>query len=419
VSAEGSSSSDAAVRIEAYLDDRPEAVQVLTAPPFRFQLDTASLEEGEHTLRLVRIDAAGRRRERRIPFTVEHQPGLVVRGLEPGATVTGRVDVDVVTPRPAAPPPTVSTAKGPPAWLYVLSTVLILGGIWVFFMLVPMYSAIVSKPASSATASSGASASAPPVDQQLLKTGEQLYGSDCAACHKPSGEGNPPTFPALAGNSFLSDPTAVVKRVYDGAGAMPSHHSYTATQLAAVATYIRNTWGNSYGGVSVDVASKAVPAASKGSGASSTSGTGSSSGSSSGSSASGSSTPASSSSSSSSSSSTSSSTSQAGASSATTASSDAMQAGKKLYTSECQGCHQPNGAGMPPTFPALAGNDFLSNASAVMQRIFDGKGAMPSHHSFTAKELADVATYIRNSFGNDYGPVSVDQAKQAVPKAAQ
>ncbi|MEJ2288317.1 MAG: cytochrome c [Deinococcales bacterium] len=418
MSGEGSSSSDAAVRIEAYLDDRSEAVQVLTAPPFRFQLDTASLDEGEHTLRLVRIDAAGHRRERRIPFTVEHQPGLEVQGLEPGATVTGRVDVDVVTPAPSAPPPPASTVRGPSTWLYVISTVLILGGIWVFFMLVPMYSAIVSAPSGGSSASAGASASAPPVDQQLLKTGEQLYSSDCASCHKPSGEGMPPTFPALAGNSFLSDPAAVVKRIYDGAGAMPSHHSYTATQLAAVATYVRNTWGNSYGGVSVDVASEAVPQASKGSGSSSTSSSTSGSGASSGAASSGSS-----SSNATTSGSTSSGTSQAGAPSASsstaTVSSDAMQAGKKLYTSDCQGCHQPNGAGMPPTFPALASNDFLQNASAVMQRIFDGKGAMPSHPSYTAKELADVATYIRNSFGNDFGPVSVEQAKQAVPKAAQ
>lgn len=73
---------------------------------------------------------------------------------------------------------------------------------------------------------------------------------------------------------------------------------------------------------------------------------------------------------------------------------------------------------MPPTFPALAGNSYLSNASNVVKRIFEGKGTMPSHPSYTAKQLADVATYVRNSFGNDYGPVSVAEAKQAAPKAA-
>ena len=55
----------------------------------------------------------------------------------------------------------------------------------------------------------------------------------------------------------------------------------------------------------------------------------------------------------------------------------------------------------------------------MVQRIFDGKGTMPSHPSYTAKELANVATYIRNSWGNSFGPVSADQAAQAAPKAAQ
>jgi len=430
VSGQGSSSSEAAVRVEVYLDGRPEAVQVLTAPPFRFKLDTAALEEGDHTLRLVRLDAAGRRRERTIPFTVERGPGLEVRGLEPGATVTGRVDIDVVTPAGtptagSAPASAAAPIRGPATWLYVLATVLILGGIWLFFMIVPIYSSLVPAPS---TASAGAQVAGPPVDQALLKSGEQLYTSDCASCHKPSGEGMPPTFPALAGNSFLSDASAVVKRIYDGSGAMPSHHSYSATQLAAVATYVRNTWGNSYGGVSVADASAAAPAASSGGAApaTGTSSTASSNAASAAASTGTSSSTASSAPSATSSATSSASTSASTASSATAApatapaaASEAMQAGGKLYSADCEGCHQPNGAGMPPTFPALAGNSFLSDATAVVQRIFDGKGTMPSHPSYTAKELANVATYIRNSWGNSFGPVSADQAAQAAPKAAQ
>jgi len=395
VSWQGSSSSDAAVRVEVFLDDRPEAVQVLTAPPFRFQLDTSALAEGDHTLRLVRVDAAGRRRERTVPFTVEHGPGIAVLGLEAGATVSGRVDVDVVTP--ASAPPSPAPVRGPATWLYVLLTVLILGGIWVFFMVVPIYSSLVPAPSEAAAGSS--QAAGPPVDQTLLKAGGQLYTSDCASCHKPTGEGMPPTFPALAGNSFLSDAAATVKLIYEGSGAMPSHPTYTTTQLAAVATYVRNTWGNSYGGVSVADAAAAAPKASSGGGASSG-----------GASSSGTSTPAPSA--------PAPSTPSSSSAAATAGTSDAMQAGQKLYTADCAGCHQPNGAGMPPTFPALAGNNFLSDPAAVVQRIFEGKGTMPSHPSYTAKELADVATYIRNSWGNAFGPVSTDQAAQAAPKAA-
>ena len=493
MSGKGSSSSDTVVRIEVYLDDATEAVSVLTAPPFRFQLDSSALEQGDHTLRLVRIDAAGGRRERRIPFHVQHEPIVEVRGLEDGATVSGRVDIDVVAPA-AAPREPVEPA-GPSLWLYVLSTVLVLGGIWAFFMLVPIYSRVVAPPSTEAAAPAS-QPSGPPVDQTLLKAGETLYASDCASCHKPSGEGMPPTFPALAGNSFLSDASAVVKKVYEGGGSMPSHPSYTAKDLAAVATYVRNTWGNSYGGVSVSDAAGAEPKASNpaasaaqpsapsggsasggtasggststgststgaastgaASGGSASSGSSSSGSPSSGSASSGSATggqaPSGGAAGSSGNGSTSGSTSgnanggSTGGSAAGTAGSSAstgsapsassgsaasggqaaggneqalLSDGKQLYDSDCASCHQPSGAGIPPTFPALAGNDFLQDPAAVVQRIFDGKGTMPPHPSYTAKDLAAVASYIRESFGNSYGPVSVQEAGQAAPKAGQ
>lgn len=410
----GSSSSDRLVRIEVYLDDGPEAVQVLTAPPFRFQLDSAGLEEGAHSLRVVRVTAAGARQERRIAFQVAHESTLEVKGLEPGATVTGRVDVDVVVPdaAPAAAKAAAATprTKGMPTWLYLLSTVLILGGIWVFFMVVPIYSNLVPAPSEGGSASaSGPTAPAPPVDATLLKAGDELYTSDCASCHKPSGEGMPPTFPALAGNAVLGNASTVVKTIYDGTGAMPSHPSYSATMLAEVATYIRNTWGNAYGGVSVADAGAAAPAASNGGSSGSTAAPASGSAPASASSE-GSTAP----SSGSSSAAASGATAPAAASSA----SAAMTAGEQLYESDCASCHQPNGSGLPPTFPALAGNAFLSDATAVVQRIVDGKGVMPPHPSYTTKQLSDVASYIRNTWGNSYGQVSVAEASQAAPKAA-
>ncbi len=414
MSGQGSSSSDTVVRIEVYLDDGTEAVRVLTAPPFRFQLDTAELAEGAHTVRLVRIDAAGGRRERRIPFTVQHESAVEVRGLEPGATVSGRIDVDVVAP--AAPPPPAARPSGPPNWLYVLATIIVLGGIWVFFMVVPIYSHVVSPPEASGGGST-AQAAGPPVDQALLKAGDTLYSSDCAACHKPTGEGMPPTFPALAGNSFLSDASAVVKKVYEGGGAMPSHPSYTTEDLAAVATYIRNTWGNSFGGVSVADAASAEPKASS---PASTPATGTAT-STATSPATGTATSTATSPATGTATSTSTSTATATpAGQAAGAGTQAMMsAGKTLYDSDCASCHQPNGAGIPPTFPALAGNAFLSDATAVVQRIFDGKGTMPAHPSYTAKDLAAVATYVRNAFGNSYGAVTLQEASQAAPKAGQ
>lgn len=102
---------------------------------------------------------------------------------------------------------------------------------------------------------SSSAAFAQDVDAALLQQGEQLYNSTCSACHQPTGVGIPPTFPALAGNANLSDLALVVTNVHQGKGAMPPFPDLNADQLAALATYVRNSWGNTFGGVAAtDVA---------------------------------------------------------------------------------------------------------------------------------------------------------------------
>ena len=36
--------------------------------------------------------------------------------------------------------------------------------------------------------------------------------------------------------------------------------------------------------------------------------------------------------------------------------SESLEAGEQIYTTTCIACHQPNGTGLPPAFPALAGS---------------------------------------------------------------
>ena len=91
-----------------------------------------------------------------------------------------------------------------------------------------------------------------PVDQALFEQGQQLFEANCAVCHQASGQGAPPTFPALAGNQNLQDLSLIVTNIHEGKGAMPPFPQFGAEQIAALASYIRNAWGNEFGGVDVD-----------------------------------------------------------------------------------------------------------------------------------------------------------------------
>jgi cytochrome c6 len=85
---------------------------------------------------------------------------------------------------------------------------------------------------------------------ELFQEGQQIFNSTCADCHRSNGEGLPDTFPALKGNSFVTgDPDPVIQTILNGRkgkiGRMPTwKDKLTDQQVAAVATYIRNSWGN-------------------------------------------------------------------------------------------------------------------------------------------------------------------------------
>jgi len=83
---------------------------------------------------------------------------------------------------------------------------------------------------------------------ELMARGEQVYGAVCASCHQPDGNGNPPAFPALAGNQrMLDDLDWHIDRVINGVSgaAMPAFRStLNPVEIAAAVTYVRNAWGN-------------------------------------------------------------------------------------------------------------------------------------------------------------------------------
>lgn len=89
-------------------------------------------------------------------------------------------------------------------------------------------------------------------DGAAFEQGRTIYEENCAQCHQPSGEGIPPSFPALAGNDNLEDPGLIVDNVHNGREAMPAFPDLGAEEIAAVATYVRSAWSNDYGAVSAD-----------------------------------------------------------------------------------------------------------------------------------------------------------------------
>jgi mono/diheme cytochrome c family protein len=97
-----------------------------------------------------------------------------------------------------------------------------------------------------------AAAQPAPGQSDQMAQGEQLFEQNCAACHQSDGTGIPPTFPPLAGNENLKDLDLIVGNIHEGEGAMPPFPNLTAEEIAAVATYIRNSWDNAFGEVTTE-----------------------------------------------------------------------------------------------------------------------------------------------------------------------
>jgi mono/diheme cytochrome c family protein len=88
--------------------------------------------------------------------------------------------------------------------------------------------------------------------------------------------------------------------------------------------------------------------------------------------------------------------------------------GEKVYKGACIACHEADGSGAPRIYPPLPGNAGLQSAipDSTLRIILDGAqtvttprapntGSMPAYRDkLSDQEIADVTTYIRNSWGN-------------------
>lgn len=103
-----------------------------------------------------------------------------------------------------------------------------------------------------------------------------------------------------------------------------------------------------------------------------------------------------------------------------------MASGEKIYRNACIACHEVDGSGAPRIYPPLPGNANLQSADplSTLRLILDGAqsvttprapnpGSMPAYANLSDQEIADVATYIRNAFGNSAPAVTADDVANA------
>ncbi|MDG1820629.1 MAG: cytochrome c oxidase subunit II [Methylophilaceae bacterium] len=84
---------------------------------------------------------------------------------------------------------------------------------------------------------------------------------------------------------------------------------------------------------------------------------------------------------------------------------DLVAAGKAVYEKNCAVCHQVNGAGMPPAFPAMTGSAIATGPlEGHLDIILNGKNIMPAWAAvLNDVDIAAVIAYERNALGNNTG----------------
>jgi mono/diheme cytochrome c family protein len=97
--------------------------------------------------------------------------------------------------------------------------------------------------------------------------------------------------------------------------------------------------------------------------------------------------------------------------------------GEKLYKTHCINCHQADGTGLGKVYPPLNNSDYMRNHfEDVICLIRYGKSGelivngiqfnqpMPALPALTDLEIAEIATYIYNTWEHEHGIVEVKQA---------
>ena len=107
--------------------------------------------------------------------------------------------------------------------------------------------------------------------------------------------------------------------------------------------------------------------------------------------------------------------------------------GEAIYLDQCSGCHMQDGTGQAQVFPPLKGNAVVqaNNPGTMLHMILDGARiastagnptglAMPAFAwKLSDQDVADLASYLRATWGNQAGPVSTSDVKNARERIAK
>lgn len=270
-------------RVDVFLNGANEPFSTVL-PPAHIDIDTTTLDDGPHELRLEAFDTNGNAGRRTIPFVVQNGPGITVTGLRAGERVGGRIGLEINAFSGEEPfDPIRAESSGPiPVWTWILAVIVGGWAVWYALFAFGVPSAYAATPTyennpvamaqqpmtqtSAAKVSGGGSAAG----FDYAASGEQLYTQNCAACHGAAGAGVPGAFPSLAGDPVVTaaDPAMHVKVVLHGlkgvpikgtaySSQMPAFTQLSDADIAAIIDHERTSWGNSAPIITPDVVKRA------------------------------------------------------------------------------------------------------------------------------------------------------------------
>jgi cytochrome c oxidase subunit II len=85
-------------------------------------------------------------------------------------------------------------------------------------------------------------------------------------------------------------------------------------------------------------------------------------------------------------------------------------AGETIYKSKCMACHQENGEGVDPSFPALKG--VVVDVKTVVNGK-EGTAMAAFKNQLSDQELVDVINYVNHAWGNNAQDIKIEDITEA------